>query len=244
MDRSVQDGQLGLGDLAHAANCGTGDRQAHAVQGSVLSALGARAGCARWSEAELALIREHYGTRQGLDVLLRALPERTKAAIQAMGHKLGVSGKSERWTAPTHRRFIRAFQRGGLEAAKREFPDLPGWKLRDRARYYGVFRLSQPTWSQAEQNLLIRAMASGGISAAYAALPGRSQRAIRQKAQRLELRGNHDGWRTWGADDLDVLKRAYPAGGWRGVHRLLPWRTRTAIIQAAIRYGVTKAVAI
>src|SRR5207245_2326303 len=55
-----------------------------------------------WTDAELAIVRENYGKRGGIDICRRKLPHRSKSTIYQVGRKLNVSAHKQ----PAERRYI------------------------------------------------------------------------------------------------------------------------------------------
>jgi hypothetical protein len=71
----------------------------------------------RWSDAELAIVRDHYA--EGVDACVALLPGRCRAAIWRVAGRLGLTNLHRRWTAAEDAALLVAAKAGPI-------PQLPG----------------------------------------------------------------------------------------------------------------------
>ncbi|MCM5682917.1 hypothetical protein M8A51_25625 [Schlegelella sp. S2-27] len=91
-------------------------------------------------------------------------------------------------------------------------------------------------WTTPEQARLAAAYEKHDISELLSMFPGRSRDSIWQRARLLGLTAN----RAWVADEDEIIRRLFPAGGVRACRDGLSHRTTSAILKRASNLGVEK----
>ena len=103
--------------------------------------------------------------------------------------------------------------------------------------------MGRSRWTPDEEELLRASMAEGGMHAAYAAFPSRSENSVHNKAQVMGLLAGREPRRAWSASEDAVLRSSYPDLGPVGIAErgLLPGRSQRAIVGHASKLGVSRA---
>lgn len=100
--------------------------------------------------------------------------------------------------------------------------------------------MGRSRWTPDEEALLRSSMAQGGLTAAYAAFPSRSENSVHNKAQVMGLLAERGPRRVWSSAEDAVLRSNYPDLGPGGIAErgLLPGRSQRAIVGRASKLGV------
>lgn len=87
-------------------------------------------------------------------------------------------------------------------------------------------------WTPEQDDLLRRHYPHGGAIACLRVFPTRSKGALRNRAHLLGIRcpSEKRGINRWKTEEHDIIRANYPSGGWEACHKLLPHRSRDAIM--------------
>lgn len=175
-----------------------------------------------WSAWEDAQLR--FGYETGIEtVQIAAIIGRPHSGLMSRASKLGLRHPSwsEDWSADEIARALTLSDAGHRYARIRSMLASEGFPQRTKPAFQNMMNRTGEGkgwgrfWTTEEDELLIRAYATGTSLTPLQHLLGRSKFSIHWRAEYLKLRGTHchrSGWRTapdWTAADEDQLRRDY-----------------------------------
>ncbi|MCL6577540.1 hypothetical protein [Kyrpidia sp.] len=187
-----------------------------------------------WSEADLAIIREHYGQRSLEEIRGMLSAPRTDHAILHKARQLGLTKETKNFS-PEEDALLRELYpdrpKGEILA---RFPGRSWQSLTTRAGRLGIKRKN--TWTEAEEELLRQQYGSASDRELLEMFPGRSLLSIRTRAQRLGLKKDS----TWSEEEDNRLRALYPEEPRHVIQEAFPHRTWSAIVSRASRLGIRR----
>ncbi len=189
-----------------------------------------------WTEEDDALLREHY-PKGGSIACLDLFPSRSKTAISDRAYLLKIKCEPEYlfglWSEREVSILRKHYYRGGTEGVHKHLPERSLAAIAGKVTQLGL--KMRPAWTKKEDREFKKLYVEGGSLACAERWPKRTKQSLRSKARELGVRYRY--WH-WNDDELEILKREYPLGGWRAVNALLPHRNSGSIWSACRDYGV------
>lgn len=185
-----------------------------------------------WSSQDVEFLTQHYTGRTPA-WLAKHLPH-SPAAIRQKALQLGLPRSTGTWSPlelDLLRRYYPALGAVGIAA---RLPRRTMGAIQAKVKSLRLKAVRPEKWTPSEVLCLKAALAAGGLRAASAALPGRSEQAVRQKAVAC-------GWRSegrWLPEEVASMRKAMASGGLAACVATLPGRSLGAIRQKAAALGI------
>jgi hypothetical protein len=188
----------------------------------------------RWNDADIEVLRAHYGRTPMEQVQALLSTPRTRHAIIHKARQLGLTKGTTNFTSEEDELIRTLYPVATRDEILAKLPGRTWYAITSRAMRLGVRR--RKVWSTKEDEILRQHYPTLPDEKLLEMLPGRSLLSIRSRANELGLRKAT----RWSAEEDERLKRVYPAGTRAEILAALPGRSWQAIISRASRLRIRR----
>lgn len=206
-----------------------------------------------WSEAEKAVLIQHYASSKSLQEIMALLPGRKLSVMMVTAAKMGLTRPENIWTEKELRCLRRYYPVEG-QAILRRLPEKSDEAIRDKARELAILSPGHTRarqWDKQEW-LLLRQNRQLSPLKLMAIFPDRSLSSIKNALNRLKRAKTPDGIplppvtsksivTAWSEEEKNILRRWYETSKpMAEILALLPGRPRSSIFSLAHKMGLSR----